>query len=172
MAIRLYEEGGSGWQQVGPTIPAVVGRNGLAPIGSKREGDGQTPSGIFPLKRGFGYGALFTRIPYIVLTREMIWIDDVRSARYNTLTDRKDGEGLSHEIMRRDDDLYKYGVVIEYNTEPVVPGAGSAIFFHIWRNPATATAGCVATAEPDMVRLLQWLDPSQHPMAIIGDACP
>jgi L,D-peptidoglycan transpeptidase YkuD (ErfK/YbiS/YcfS/YnhG family) len=102
----------------------------------------------------------------------MIWIDDPRSDRYNTLAEKREGEGLSYEIMKRSDDLYKYGIVVEYNTREIVPGAGSAIFFHVWRSPATPTAGCVAAAEPDMVQILGWLDPAQHPLAVIGDACP
>jgi L,D-peptidoglycan transpeptidase YkuD (ErfK/YbiS/YcfS/YnhG family) len=172
VALRLYERGAGGWQPLGAAIPAVVGREGLAPVGEKREGDGRTPSGVFPLERGFGYEPLATRLPYIVLTPEMIWIDDPRSDRYNTLAERREGEELSYEIMRRADDLYRYGIVVEYNTRATVPGAGSAIFFHIWRSPATPTAGCIATAEPEMVRLLLWLDPARQPLAVIGDACP
>jgi L,D-peptidoglycan transpeptidase YkuD (ErfK/YbiS/YcfS/YnhG family) len=170
--VRLYERGKSGWQPAGAAIPAVAGRSGLAPVGEKREGDGRTPSGVYPLERGFGYEPLGTRLPYIVLTPEMIWIDDPRSDRYNMLADKKEGEGLSYEIMRRADDLYKYGLVVEYNTGPTIPGAGSAIFFHIWSGPVSTTAGCVAMAEPDMVRLLTWLDPARRPLAVIGEACP
>ncbi len=172
LAIRLFARGDSGWQQQGGSIPAVAGRNGLAPLGEKREGDGRTPSGIFPLERGFGYEPFTTRLPYIVLTPEMIWIDDPSSERYNMLTDKKAGAGLSYEIMRRADELYRYGIVVEYNTKTIVPGAGSAIFFHLWSSPVTPTAGCIATAEPDMLRLLRWLDPAQEPQTVIGDACP
>jgi L,D-peptidoglycan transpeptidase YkuD (ErfK/YbiS/YcfS/YnhG family) len=172
MAIRLYERGNDDWQPLGEAIPAVAGRNGLAPVGEKREGDGRTPSGVFDLKRGFGYEPFATKMPYIVLTPEMIWIDDSRSDRYNTLAEKREGKGLSYEIMKQADDLYKYGIVVEYNTRAVVKGAGSAIFFHIWRSPATSTEGCIAAAEPDMVRMLRWLDPARHPLAVIGDACP
>jgi L,D-peptidoglycan transpeptidase YkuD (ErfK/YbiS/YcfS/YnhG family) len=170
--MTLYERGGQGWQAVASPIAAVVGRNGIAPLGEKREGDGRTPSGIFPIERTFGYEPLETKLPYIVLTPEMIWIDEPRSPRYNTLADKAAGIGVSHEIMRRDDDLYRYGAVIEYNTKPVVPGAGSAIFFHIWRNGQTPTSGCVATEMSAMVRMLRWLDPAAQPVAVIGSACP
>lgn len=171
VGIRLYEREENGWRPVSMTIPAVAGVNGLAPMGAKREGDGRTPSGVFALERGFGYFPLKTFIPYLVLTPEMIWVDDPRSPLYNRLVDRKDGEGLSFEEMRRSDHLYKYGLVIEYNTKPIVPGAGSAIFFHIWRDSATATTGCVAMEEADMVRLLTWLDPARQPVAVIGEGC-
>jgi L,D-peptidoglycan transpeptidase YkuD (ErfK/YbiS/YcfS/YnhG family) len=171
VALRLYERGSNGWQPLGGTIAAVAGSNGLAPAGEKREGDGRTPSGVFTLERGFGYEPFPTKLPYLVLTPEMIWIDDPRSGRYNTLAEKREGEGLSYEIMRRADDLYKYGIVVEYNTSGTIPGAGSAIFFHIWRSPATPTAGCIAVAEPDIVQMLRWLDPVYHPLAVIGDAC-
>lgn len=170
--IRLFERENGAWQPVDQPISAVIGRKGLAPPGEKREGDGRTPMGIFVLERAFGYEPLLTRVPYMVLTPDMIWIDDPNSPLYNTLAMKEDGQGVSHEIMRRTDDLYKYGIVIEYNTKAIVPGAGSAIFFHIWRNGETPTSGCVAAAESDILRILHWLDPVQHPVAIVGDVCP
>ena len=171
-AIHLFERENGTWRPVDGPIAAVVGRNGLAQPGEKREGDGRTPMGTFLLERGFGYEPLQTKMPYIVLTPDMIWIDDPSSPLYNTLTTKGEGLWLSHEIMRRTDDLYKYGIVIEYNTKETLPGAGSAIFFHIWRNDEAPTSGCVAAAETDILRILHWLDPRQHPMAVIGDACP
>ena len=171
VTISLYERGDDGWLLQGAPMPAVAGRNGLAPVGEKREGDGRTPSGVFSLERGFGYEPMDIRLPYIVLTPEMIWIDDPRSPLYNRLADRRAGEGYSFETMLRNDLLYHNGIVIEYNTKAPVPGAGSAIFFHIWRGPGTGTAGCVATARKDMTLLLTWLDPALHPVAVISDAC-
>nr|WP_279342413.1 L,D-transpeptidase family protein [Geotalea sp. SG265] len=170
--VRLYQRENGAWHRVGEAMPAVFGRNGLAGPGEKREGDGRTPGGIFSLERGFGYEPLQTAIPYIVLTQDMIWIDDPSSPLYNTLVRKGLGQGASHEIMRRADDLYKYGIVIEYNTHPVVSGAGSAIFFHIRRDGKTPTAGCVAMTESDILRILRWLDPRRHPAAVIGAACP
>jgi len=43
------------WQTVFEPFDAVIGRNGFAPTGEKREGDGRTPSGIYTLKMSFGY---------------------------------------------------------------------------------------------------------------------
>ena len=71
----------------------------------------------------------------------------------------------SSEQMRRDDVLYQWGVVVEHNPA-AIPGAGSCIFLHIWRNSAAPTAGCTAMAESDLVRLLRWLDPAQHPILV------
>ena len=39
--------------------------------------------------------------------------------------------------MKRDDNLYELGVIIQHNFPRVIKGRGSAIFFHIWDK-----AGC------------------------------
>jgi L,D-peptidoglycan transpeptidase YkuD (ErfK/YbiS/YcfS/YnhG family) len=70
--------------------------------------------------------------------------------------------------MKRDDNLYKYGIVIEYNTSPVIKGNGSAIFLHIWKGESVPTAGCVAVSEENILKILQWLDPAASPLIIMG----
>jgi len=55
------------------------------------------------------------------------------------------GDSLpSHEDMLRPDDLYRYVLIIGYNTPKPVPGAGSCIFLHVWRGKDSSTAGCTA----------------------------
>jgi hypothetical protein len=56
-AVRMWERKGRAWCGAYGTFRAAIGRNGLAPRGRKREGDGRTPSGIFPLESAFGYAA-------------------------------------------------------------------------------------------------------------------
>src|SRR5256885_1850081 len=75
---------------------------------------------------------------------------------------------ISFEKMRRDDDLYKVGAVIRYNTDPVVPVRGSAIFLHAWGGRDAPTAGCVALAETDVRAILGWLDRRQNPVILLG----
>jgi L,D-peptidoglycan transpeptidase YkuD (ErfK/YbiS/YcfS/YnhG family) len=70
--------------------------------------------------------------------------------------------------MRRDDNLYKYGIVIEYNTDPIIKGNGSAIFLHIWKGEGLPTVGCVAVSEEDIIKIMGWLDPAASPLIIIG----
>lgn len=49
-----------------------------------------------------------------------------------------------------------------------VPGAGSSIFFHIWRRDGGApTAGCTAMSEENLRAMIAWLDPSRHPLYIL-----
>ena len=162
-----WEREDARWHLVSGPIPAVIGRNGLAPIGEKREGDGRTPSGAFALRRAFGYEkGVPTGLDYRGVTEKDFWIDAPASPFYNQWV-IGDIPEVSHEMLRRQDDLYKYAIVIEYNTGPVIPGMGSAIFMHVWRAANKPTAGCVAMAEIDLLRLLQWLDARQNPLILL-----
>ncbi len=58
------------------------------------------------------------------------------------------------EALRRADPLYDLVGVLDFNRGPVVAGAGSAIFLHVWRKPRHPTEGCIAFARGDLVRIL------------------
>jgi L,D-peptidoglycan transpeptidase YkuD (ErfK/YbiS/YcfS/YnhG family) len=62
--------------------------------------------------------------------------------------------------MWRADGLYDLVVILGHNDEPVVPGAGSAIFMHVASPDYGATEGCVALARDDLLALLVDLDDS------------
>jgi L,D-peptidoglycan transpeptidase YkuD (ErfK/YbiS/YcfS/YnhG family) len=157
------------WQAVFEPFDAVVGKNGFAPEGEKREGDGRTPSGIFPLKMTFGYNSTIeTKMPYRQALADDIWVDDPNAEDYNRWVKKSETRSTSYEIMKRDDNLYKYGIVIEYNTDPVIKGNGSAIFLHIWKGEGIPTAGCVAISEENIIKILGWLDPAASPLIITG----
>ena len=167
-----------GWRQRGGVVQVVVGKAGLGrgrfisgegPI--KREGDGRAPAGIFALGPAFGYAneARWLKLPYRPLSSNTEAIDDPHSLYYNQLVERTEvaaPDWRSSEHMRRADDCYKWGVVVDYNVNPVEPGAGSCIFLHIWRGPQHPTVGCTAMAEPDLLALLRWLDPDSKPVII------
>jgi L,D-peptidoglycan transpeptidase YkuD (ErfK/YbiS/YcfS/YnhG family) len=79
-------------------------------------------------------------------TKEDKWIDDVNSPDYNKhITGATDAKSYENLLLNTYD--YKYCSVIEYNTNPVVKGKGSAIFFHLALKPASFTSGCVAIQE-------------------------
>ncbi|HUN55401.1 MAG TPA: L,D-transpeptidase family protein [Smithella sp.] len=157
------------WQIVFEPIKAVIGENGFAPSGEKREGDGKTPSGIYPLKMTFGYDEIIsTKMPYRQIMADDIWVDDPNAVDYNHWTKKQETGAASYETMKRDDNLYKYGIIIEYNTHPVIKGNGSAIFMHIWKGEGTTTAGCVAVSEENILKILEWLDPAASPLIITG----
>ena len=166
-----WEKKDGDWQKIS-AIEAVLGRNGFALEGQKQEGDGKTPSGIFPLKRAFGYlKKVSTGLEYRQVTSQDFWIDDPAADQYNRwVTVVGTPQADSFERLKRDDDLYKYGIVIEYNTDPVIPGKGSAIFIHVWRGAdGGPTAGCVGVSQENMVKLLSWLKRSQNPAIILGE---
>jgi L,D-peptidoglycan transpeptidase YkuD (ErfK/YbiS/YcfS/YnhG family) len=99
------------------------------------------------------------------------WVDDPQSPDYNRWVYGKP-KAKSFERMLRDDELYKIGLIIEYNTNPVVPGHGSAIFLHIWKGPGIPTAGCVAVAEKDLRGYLSWLAPDRAPVIALNPSLP
>ncbi len=169
-ALEAFEKNGNEWRSVLGPVMAMTGRNGMAPADEKREGDGRTPSGMFTLGFVFGYGnSIDSRIPYKQMTSEDIWVDDPDSPDYNRLTKRGMTAARSFEEMVLTDDRYKYGIVVEYNTDPVVAGAGSAIFIHVWKDENTPTSGCVALSEENILKLIGWLDPAKHPLISIGN---
>jgi hypothetical protein len=51
-----------------------------------------------------------------------------------------------------------------------VPGAGSAIFFHIRRGVNRATTGCTTMAEPDLVKMIVWMRGARHPCYVLLSA--
>ena len=166
--IALEKKNGR-WQSPFPPMDGVIGKKGFASPGEKREGDGRTPSGMFPLGTVFGYEPSFpTTMPYRQATDDDIWVDDVRSDDYNRWGKRGTTKASSFEKMRRGDDLYKYGIVIEYNTNPVIKGHGSAIFFHIWRGKGKSTEGCVGMSQENIIKIIRWLDPASRPLVVMG----
>lgn len=164
-----FEKKGLSWRQAMEPMDVVIGRNGFAPVGAKREGDGRTPSGLYRLGLVFGYAeTAATQMPYRQALRDDLWIDDPEAPDYNRWVKTGETVASSYEKMRRDDDLYKYGIVIEYNTSPVITNFGSAIFLHIWAGPRSKTAGCVALAEADILKLIAWLDPAAKPVILLN----
>jgi L,D-peptidoglycan transpeptidase YkuD (ErfK/YbiS/YcfS/YnhG family) len=165
--VSLWEkDSNADWHKLA-SAPAVIGRNGLAGIRAKKEGDGRTPSGIFDLKRSFGYEpVLDTGLQYTQVTANDLWVDDAASPLYNQWT-KAPTEAKSFEQLKRGDDLYKIAAIIEYNTDPIVPGDGSAIFMHIWRRYDHPTAGCVALSERNIRRLMRHLDKTKKPVIIL-----
>jgi L,D-peptidoglycan transpeptidase YkuD (ErfK/YbiS/YcfS/YnhG family) len=132
--VYTLEKDHDDWKSVSGPMKATIGKNGFALPGEKREGDGKTPSGIFSLKRTFGYDkTINTKMPFRQATEEDLWVDDPNAPDYNQWVKQGETSAASYEKMRREDDQYKYGIVIEYNTDPVIKGHGSAIFFHVWK---------------------------------------
>lgn len=164
--LSVWQRQGNSWSRK-YFISAVIGRNGLAPSGLKKEGDGRTPSGVFSLGPAFGYASsIDTGLPYRQATDIDFWVDDVRSLQYNQWV-RGAPQANSFERMKRRDGLYQYGIVIDYNADPIVPGAGSAIFIHVWRRYNSPTSGCVAVNQRNLRKILRWLGRQYQPVIIL-----
>jgi len=165
--VRTLERGQTGWRPLSEW-PAVVGAAGFADEGAKREGDQKTPSGLFRLDYVFGYASSAqTRMPYRQATPADKFVDDSTSPQYNRWVQGA-ADAKRFEAMRRADGLYEYGIVIRYNMDPVVPGRGSAIFFHIWPGPDGQTAGCIALEKSALRQIISWLDPTRNPHTLLG----
>ena len=166
--IHALQKNGDIWKRAFPAFSGTIGEKGFASADKKKEGDGKSPTGIFPLGTAFGYlPSVATKMPYRQATENDFWVDDVNSEDYNQWVKGRP-KATSMEKMKREDDLYKYGIVIEYNMNPIVKGKGSAIFLHIWGGEGKPTLGCVAMPQEKVLRLLEWLDPAKKPLIIMG----
>lgn len=193
--LQRYEREGpeSSWSAVGEPIEASLGHKGMgwglglhgahAPPGLsgpiKVEGDGRSPAGLFSLGAAFGYAArppAGTTIDYVQVTPSWRCVDDPKSARYNmvfsteALSGKKDW--ASSETMRRADQLYRWGVLVDHNaielgserTRAARAAGGSCIFLHVWRAPKSSTVGCAAMDREALEELIAWLRPHHRPV--------
>tara|TARA_B100000686_G_scaffold195220_1_gene202121 strand:- start:11093 stop:11590 length:498 start_codon:yes stop_codon:yes gene_type:complete len=134
----------------------TYGKNGFTK--NKTEGDKKTPEGIFSL------GKLFVRTDKIKklktnfhinsINKKMTWLDDPTNKNYNTLINTN---GSQSEKLHRKDNLYDIILIIKYNTNPVIPYKGSAIFMHIMDNNHKPTKGCIGLKINDFMEILSTL---------------
>ncbi len=177
---RYERQAGGPWQKSGDAMPVLFGKNGLAwgrglagqeeQGRHKKERDGRAPAGIFRLGTIYTYddalppGADF---PFHQVTTSDAWVDDVTSPDYNRFVTIDDPAHpptwFAKAKMRHHDFAYRWLVEIRHNSDPPVPNAGSAIFFHIRRGEARPTAGCTTMAEENLVRLITWLRAARQP---------
>jgi L,D-peptidoglycan transpeptidase YkuD (ErfK/YbiS/YcfS/YnhG family) len=154
------------WVKVFGPWTARVGYNGIARPGAKREGDGKTPSGSYGF--GFFFGVLpnpGVKFSYRRARHYDVWDDDPSSPNYNEwIDDRYRNPGRNPEPM---DNVpaYDYGAVIAYNTART-PGLGSAIFLHV--GTGQSTAGCVSLPRKELLDVLLWMRPADHPRIVIS----
>lgn len=163
------EKKGNKWQAVTEPMQAGIGRKGFAAPGAKREGDNQSPTGLFCLGQLFCYDKnVDTRIPFIQSTPEDKWIDDPNSSDYNRYI-RGTTQAKSYEKLLLKGNDYRYCMVIEYNTNPVIKGNGSAIFLHLSEyQTINSSSGCVVLLQKDMEKLLKWMNPESKPSILMG----
>jgi L,D-peptidoglycan transpeptidase YkuD (ErfK/YbiS/YcfS/YnhG family) len=140
-------------------VPCAIGAGGACEAADKREGDGCTPLGIWPIRAVLlRPGTEFTpprALPWRWLRPTDGWSDDVADPAYNRPV--RHPHGFSAERMWRDDALYDAVLVLGHNDSPPIAGAGSAIFLHLRGDKPTE--GCVAIDRAAMAMLLARLTP-------------
>lgn len=164
---RRYEKKNGQWRETAYPLRSNVGRAGIAPYGEKREGDGRTPSGAYPMGFAFGYVRdIDLSWPFVVVSKQHYWISDPEDPLYNQMTQQTPRTD-NFEYLRRDDEVYRYAAVVEYNMRPIEKYKGSAIFFHIESGFDRGTAGCISVTRRKTVEVLQWFDPQKVPYMLI-----
>jgi len=185
VTLTLFERRDGSWQRVANPWQGRLGRNGLiwgtgihpVPVGTKTksEGDGRAPAGVFHLGGAWGYAPKIQRhpkLPYRQVTTRDLWVEDPASPSYNRhiILDREPNTPWEiKQQMRQGDYPHSLKLFIAHNAPPnVQPGAGSAIFFHIWRDGGTRpSAGCTTMPEDRLRFLIARIDPARRPLYVL-----
>ncbi len=185
VTLGLYEKSRGGWKQVGEAWSGRLGKNGLAwgrglhpappEVIRKKEGDNRSPAGVFQIGGAWGYAKSIRKhpaLPYRQVTSRDLWIEDPDSPEYNcnVILDREPTTAAEKkQQMKQTDPVHALKLFIAHNAAPgIVPGAGSSIFFHIWRNDGgRATAGCTTMAQPKLEWMISKIDPTRRPLYIL-----
>lgn len=177
--MSVYEYKENRWVPVFTEIPIVTGRSGMA-WGKglhkaelnkgklKKEGDGNSPAGIFQLSGLFGYEDIRSEMNSLKVDDRTFCVDDSKSAYYNQIvkSDTVKKDWNSAETMRMKSEVYKFGIFVDYNVNPAIPNMGSCIFMHIWSGSNKPTAGCTAMKESDILKLIDFLDKTKNPILV------
>jgi L,D-peptidoglycan transpeptidase YkuD (ErfK/YbiS/YcfS/YnhG family) len=146
-----------GWLDLGDArARCALGPAGVVPAQAKREGDGASPAGIWPIRRVLYRPdrgpAPATALPLETIGPDDGWCDAPEDPAYNRPVSLP--YSASAERMWREDHLYDIVVVLGHNDDPPVPGMGSAIFLHLAKPDYAPTHGCIAVARRDLESLL------------------
>lgn len=168
--VTLWQRQGRCWVAAGGPWPGRLGAGGFSD--HHREGDNTTPTGIY----GIGpviYGNAAdpgVSYPYHRLVCGDWWDEDPTSPAYNSFQHVNCGQappfGGGSEALWQETAAYPSFAVVDYNTDPVVAYAGSAIFIHA--DIGSPTAGCVSVPLTDLDQLLRWLKPAGGPLVVMG----
>ena len=135
-----------------------IGKKGLT--SNKKEGDKKTPKGTFKIEnlyfRKDRKEKPLTLLKCVKIKNNMGWCDDIRyPKKYNKLI--KIEKKIRHEKLKRKDYKYDFLIPINYNSQNIKIGKGSAIFLHLTKN-YLPTAGCIGIKKRDMLILLKLIN--------------
>ena len=169
-SVRLWRKVDGCWRAVAGPWSAWLGGRGVS--ASRREGDRTTPVGSFGIGRTM-YGVApnpGVRYRYRRIVCGDWWVEDPRSPYYNQFRRLPCGTRPPFRVttgdMSTSPTAYRHLAFIRFNTDPVVPGRGSAIFLHA--STDRPTLGCISLSVPQLVRTLRWLRPGSAPRIVIG----
>jgi L,D-peptidoglycan transpeptidase YkuD (ErfK/YbiS/YcfS/YnhG family) len=184
---RLARDGADGaWRQTGEDVACVLGRAGLGlgrgldlPLSgpAKREGDGRTPAGLFPLPEAFGYATaeaaqpLGVRLPYQPVVDRTACVTDPASPLFGRIVgpDQRSACPVGRQDrMRRDDGANRWGVVIGHNRIDPEAKAGSCVFINVRPTGGPPTGGSIGIPEAEAAVLATWLDPAAEPLLLVA----
>lgn len=143
------------------TIPCAVGRSGLRDPALKREGDGATPIGTFPLRYGFydpqalGDAPRSFAFPFLEKPANYNWVEDPESPFYNQFVLDMSPEAK----VRTGERLFDLFIPVGWNDSTPRAAGGSAIFMHAARPDFSGTQGCVAIAHDQLLEFASRLQP-------------
>lgn len=162
--LRTWQLARGRYEQVFPAVVAFVGINGVGPT---REGRGRTPNGVFTLTQAFGNEPNNgTRLAYFEAGPDDWWDENPNSPTYNRHVHSAVSPGGDSENLYYAGVAYSHAVVINYNTDPVVRGAGSGFFLHV--SFGAPTEGCVAIPAAQLNQIMRWLNPADDPVISIA----
>jgi L,D-peptidoglycan transpeptidase YkuD (ErfK/YbiS/YcfS/YnhG family) len=168
--VELWQRQGPCWVGAGGPWPASLGANGFSD--HHVEGDDTTPTGAYGIGPVMYGNAANPGVHY--LYHQLVcgdwWDEDPSSPQYNTFQHVACGQtppfGGGSEALWQETTAYPSFAVVEYNSGPVVAGAGSGIFIHA--DIGSPTAGCVSLPLGDLDTLLDWLQPADSPLVVMG----
>jgi L,D-peptidoglycan transpeptidase YkuD (ErfK/YbiS/YcfS/YnhG family) len=160
-----------GWLYLGPLrFPCALGRGGSRV--RKREGDGATPIGCWPIEeilfRSDRLARPRTMLPVQRIRRMDGWCDAPGDRNYNRPV--RHPYPASAERLWREDGLYDVVVVLGHNQRPRLRGWGSAIFMHVARPGSLPTEGCIALERSHLLRVLERLGRGSA-VQVLPDRC-
>lgn len=184
ITVYLYEKRKGQWALAGGPWKGRCGKKGLAwgrglhpqiKGPHKSEGDWRAPAGVFRIGGAWGYDAKIkkhTKLPYRKVTSRDLWVEDPKSRYYNhhLILDHEPNNAWEKKAqMKQDDYPHSLKLFIGHNSPPKpIPGAGSSIFFHIWRGGgAKPTSGCTTLPEANLRALVARIDPTRNPLYVL-----
>ena len=161
--VNAYEKINGRWTLVYANMRSLIGQNGMVNDAERRQDTNTTPSGIYDIVFAFGWAANpGTKLPYRLADNNSYWDENSGSPTYNRWVESNPG-GDNEQLKNQP--LYKYAMVLDFNWNQQ-PQKGAGIFIHI--NPSHYTDGCVGLDEPQLVKIMRWLDPAKNPKVLIA----